>query len=827
MQRFKKAIAVMLVLCLSITVFSACPTTIAQTTDLQIDQTEQITPEQAMLLANSYSETTETFTNATTNVANVAVKWAPVWTSPTFETLPSGKTIKIIHREYDYYYIQYDIGGVTKRGYVPRSCTSTVVSTWCNHTVYNPGENSTLSSQNVYYCPNSTSEVSDTIDVDEGEAENKPLIVLSRYGDYYYIQYVNNPDGGGAHMQWKRGWVPTQSIIVREPVSVFSPENKTTFYIQNVGTGRFLTLEDPNAANKSNLSIYDFEGSDRQKWTIETSNSSGTNAIYVQLKTNVNYPQSNVQTTGKVMSIKDSLSVINTRMEIRNDSANPAKDQEFYIKPSGITSEDGSIEYNICSRLTGNYMQLGVYADQQGNGGPVLNKYPYTTWYNRWRLIPVRYEYAYSIGHDFGDNNPFDNDDYAGDFTENVNYASTVYGMLGYVSYYNYNPDYNYLRGDNPAGNDRLGSSIVFLNGHASYANLWCGDTVDDAEHKCGVHKDTDFTSSVTGYTYAGLKNRDLSDVKLISFVGCNTASNTDNLCTSAIDRGAECAIGFTDGIESRTADGKNWLTYYHNALGNGSSIEEAIDVATISAPNSDLGDDIKTFGNPEINILLDSFTTPNTSINSISSYEKFCNVIDNSKTTNCQISVDTDDIEKTAGKFDFNSVTTKEYVDLSRFKTQYQDIISIMTNHNPEFDISDYKVLANEYADNTGVIKLRYYIDNVQTSAVTVFKIKDGTIDFVSYANDLTNYQEVNKANIISAKNEYTPQIDTTVLTNRANKDNDDITIEEQYGYYYYNFEEETLYYIVDTVYSLNKFENVSSIHTEKHTVTSATKKK
>ncbi len=34
-------------------------------------------------------------------------------------------------------------------------------------------------------------------------------------------------------------------------------------------------------------------------------------------------------------------------------------------------------------------MQLGVYHDQQGNGGPVLNKYPYTTWYNRWRLIPA------------------------------------------------------------------------------------------------------------------------------------------------------------------------------------------------------------------------------------------------------------------------------------------------------------------------------------------------------------------------------------------------------------------------------------------------------
>lgn len=92
-----------------------------------------------------------------------------------------------------------------------------------------------------------------------------------------------------------------------------------------------------------------------------------------------------------------------------------------------------------------------------------------------------------------------------------------------------------------------------------------------------------------------------------MSFVGCNTASNTDNLCTTAVAEGADCAIGFTSNIHFRTTDGKNWLIYYHNALGNGSSIEEAIDAATTAAPNSDLGDYVDTSGNPEINILLDS----------------------------------------------------------------------------------------------------------------------------------------------------------------------------------------------------------------------------
>ncbi len=117
-------------------------------------------------------------------------------------------------------------------------------------------------------------------------------------------------------------------------------------------------------------------------------------------------------------------------------------------------------------------------------------------------------------------------DDYAGDCTISVTHASTVYGMLGYRSYYNYDPTYAYLRGQNPAGGDRLGSSIVYIDGHANYDNIICGDTVDDSEYKCGIYYLTDFTSTSSGYTYAGLQDRDLSGVKLFTFVGCNTATN-------------------------------------------------------------------------------------------------------------------------------------------------------------------------------------------------------------------------------------------------------------------------------------------------------------
>lgn len=370
-------------------------------------------------------------------------------------------------------------------------------------------------------------------------------------------------------------------------------------------------------------------------------------------------------------------------------------------------------------------------------------------------------EYAYSIGHDFGIDKPFVSD-YEGDFTENVSYAATVYGMLGYKSYYNYNPDYNYLRGKNPGSADRLGSSVIFLNSHAAYNNILCGDTVDDDEHRCGVHRDTDFTSTSSGYTYAGLESWDLSNVKLISFVGCNTASTDDNLCTKAVKMGADCAIGFTSNIHSRTSDGKKWLVCYHNALANGSSVEEAIDAATTAVPNSDLGDFVDPSGDPGIKLLLSKAVRSNTATESLTTYERFCNVVANSQTTNYQIDIDVADVVKASGSFDFALVETNRYIDLSEVKDQYQDIISIMAANDPDFDMAHY---ANEYADNTGIIKLRYYIDDIQTSAVTVFEIEyNGNIFSITNTEQLSNlYDHLNIPEwkrIFDANNDSVPDV-------------------------------------------------------------------
>jgi hypothetical protein len=207
-----------------------------------------------------------------------------------------------------------------------------------------------------------------------------------------------------------------------------------------------------------------------------------------------------------------------------------------------------------------------------------------------WDSTPSSSRYAYSIGCDFGISIPLI-DELEGDFTPNVNYAATVYAMIGYSSQYSYNPTHAYLKGNNPAGTDRLGSPVVFLNGHASYDNLLLGDTVDSGERRCGVYYGADFTSSTTGYTYAGLQSRNLAGVKLISFVGCETAATSTNLCTRAVAgvNGADAALGFTDNIHSRSPEGQLWLQKYNDALAFGYTVDDAVEYAKALVLGSDL----------------------------------------------------------------------------------------------------------------------------------------------------------------------------------------------------------------------------------------------
>jgi hypothetical protein len=187
-----------------------------------------------------------------------------------------------------------------------------------------------------------------------------------------------------------------------------------------------------------------------------------------------------------------------------------------------------------------------------------------------------------------------------GDSTSSAQYAATAYEMAGYNSYYSFYPTYAYLSGANPGGSGRLESDVVFLCGHANPTLLLFGDKSGSSDNMCGVYYTNDLDSTgTTGFQYAGLQQsgRNLSGVRLISFIGCdtagysgNTASQANNLCTRATDSTrsngnyADAALGFTDEIRPFGGSGLYWLQKFNDALAFGYSVDDAVDYADVYA---------------------------------------------------------------------------------------------------------------------------------------------------------------------------------------------------------------------------------------------------
>ncbi|GKX30720.1 hypothetical protein SH1V18_32000 [Vallitalea longa] len=413
-------------------------------------------------------------------------------------------------------------------------------------------------------------------------------------------------------------------------------------------------------------------------------------------------------------------------------------------------------------------------------------------------------EYAYSLGHNFGKDLWYV-EDYEGDFTMNVDYASRVYAKMGYTSYKAYNPTYTYLRGDNPAGDDILGSAVVFINGHACHNNIILGDTIDDEDHKCGVYEGEDF-KSYNGYTYAGLEGRDLSKTKLISFVGCDTASRTHNLCSVALSNGATTVIGFDDNIHSRNTGGPYWLQCFHNALYNGSSIQEAVNLASIASPESDLGTDIVIKGDE--NLVL-HYTR--SKLSDEHGMLKSQDTIMNSKETDFSIDHDINNLKSIEGELDYNieneGSINKEY------------ILNSLGKINEDSNLEKYKLTSNEYKKGTGngLVKITYYIDDIKTSDQTVIIVNNNKLQYASNKLGFDKKEPVNENDIIIMRDKFLEGVDIKEISNKMNDRFVNAKIIEEVNEFYYDYSTDKLYYVIDKIFSYPDSEGMKFIETQK----------
>ena len=298
----------------------------------------------SILLFSSITLSPHTTVQAATVKPNkyTYVRDAPYWTNSVVDQFGTTQSVTILERDYEYLYIEYTKDGVKKRGYMPLADISNPSYSWCNHTEFNPGYNNTGSSVAAYYGPSSSYGVSGSIDNNEGEVNNKPLLVLRNSGSYAFIQYVTNPNAGqNTNPQYKRAWVLKSKITVQRPSAPSYLNGSYYALIKNQSNGKYLTYEN------GNILYENASGDFSQQWYIEKINDS-SGAIYYKI-----HPYNKNTNTWQVNS---SWAILGDKITIQEDSSpDPNKAQEFQIV------EDGDY-FSIFTRASGCYLAV-EYAD--------------------------------------------------------------------------------------------------------------------------------------------------------------------------------------------------------------------------------------------------------------------------------------------------------------------------------------------------------------------------------------------------------------------------------------------------------------------------------
>ena len=283
-------------------------------------------------------------------------------------------------------------------------------------------------------------------------------------------------------------------------------------------------------------------------------------------------------------------------------------------------------------------------------------------------------DYAYVVGANWGQGE--------------VNHIPNVMNVVdwyeevpGLTVYYNTIPTETYMKGRNPVGLYRIGSSVVYINGHADYLHI-------TVKHNNSENYRTGISALYQIYEgqYAVLNDTDMRGVRLITFVGCNTASEEINLCTTAVARGAKSAVGFNNNTTSTSTANENWIKLYSKYLSIGYPLNHAISRASFESAGS-LGDMVVIKGSSSTKII------PSSSLPNMSQEPQ---------TTNGEL-------YEMSTRFDNAEPITNEL--LINHTDRFESIIAELEQIDPTFNTSDYRVSFHTVndADGFGLIQFRY----------------------------------------------------------------------------------------------------------------------
>lgn len=411
-------------------------------------------------------------------------------------------------------------------------------------------------------------------------------------------------------------------------------------------------------------------------------------------------------------------------------------------------------------------------------------------------------QYAYSIGTVFAV--PKHNGD---NFKTNAINAANKYAQIsGVRSYYNTEPDYTYMRGNNPRGQRRIGSYIVFINGHANQETI-CAASSNTTANRTGIKAGYDGTTTDSDgyvYTMAGLQSTNMSGVGIISFIGCHTgawpnAEFSTSLPLRAVERGANAALGFRNDISSRVNYGPEWLNAYNQALVNGYTIDGALTYACMQYPTSNMSSCVMAEGN--VNSKINPILTRSLNDLEIDDYKHL-------QITNPNIYI-------IAEKYD-------EEKPLYECQDKYEEIIELIQSQDKSFNINEYKVTSNIVNEESGISHFyftKYINDNIKTNKVYMITTKNNLVNNIIIAGvkeeNINNENSLNKNMLNTEINQFAINKDIKVKekllsTNSNLQENKNISnvnallstdeaIEDIQEYYYYDYNNCELKYILE----------------------------
>lgn len=359
-----------------------------------------------------------------------------------------------------------------------------------------------------------------------------------------------------------------------------------------------------------------------------------------------------------------------------------APEKYYYIRVEGYDIPDYSDteEYKL---------KVKFYDDMKENGFMAGSDYSYRTRNLGSRYKSHRMIYAYSI---------------ASEAETRLRFTDC------YDSYFTDEPNLDELNGTNEDGTDRLGSSVVVLSGYGNPTRIKYFYNTEEEDKpvisgvstniSTGVHADVDFK-------YVKLEDKKIES-RLMVFAGGRTAAEPEtagekNLPEFVTERGAECAIGWTENVVfSELSD---WTDIFYDYLCQGHTVYESALYADERYGDSGASS-WKIYGN------------------------KDCIIADGEETQIFRSA----DMPMIIGEAE---TAERSYAGINVSKVNISQLNEYIVSHYKDVELDDYKITIKERDD--GVIQIYYdrYINGFDSNSGFYAVAKDGK---VIYFNEIVN---------------------------------------------------------------------------------------